>query len=188
MEEVDITSGSRCFFKMARGVCSELHFSFTDDWQIKDNFCHTWVTSNHVSDKGPPFSSSEFESFMKAQGIVHCRVLPYCPSSNWLTENMVKTLKQALNKSAKSDTIETKIAKFLATYRNAPLLVTGRIPAEDDHLELNFHCLSQKVSLTMEKWVDDKSPRMFEVGQMVLLCDLHPAATSKRRLAVTYLS
>ena len=36
----------------------------------------------------------------------------------------------------------------------------------------------------MEERVGDKSPQMFEVGQMVLLRDLRPAATSKWRPAV----
>ena len=79
-----------------------------------------------VSNDGPPFSSSEFESCTKANGITHCRVPLYQPSSNGLAENMVKSLKQALNKASKKDTTETKIAKFLMSYRNTPHPVTGK--------------------------------------------------------------
>lgn len=70
-----------------------------------------------VSDNSPPFSLTEFEKFMKGNGIIHCRVPPYHPSSNGLAENMVKSLKQTLYKANKRDTTETKIAKFLASYR-----------------------------------------------------------------------
>ena len=83
-----------------------------------------------VSDNETPFQSNDFDEFMKANGITHCRVPPYHPSSNGLAEHMVKSLKQALNKANKSDTIEAKIAKFVASYRNTPHSITGRMPAE----------------------------------------------------------
>ena len=50
-----------------------------------------------VSDNGPPFSSTDFEKFVKANGIIYWRVPPYHPSSNGLAKNMVKSLKQALS-------------------------------------------------------------------------------------------
>ena len=118
-----------------------------------------------VSDNGPPFPSSEFDSFMKAHGIIHCRVPPYHPLSNGLAENMVKTLKQALNKSTKSDTMETKIAKFLTSYRNTPHSVMGRTPAEvllgrspRTRLSLIHPCMSQRLSVATEERVGDQSP------------------------------
>ena len=43
---------------------------------------------------------------------------------------MVKSMKQALNKASNSDSIEIKIAKFHAGYRNAPHSITGRTPAQ----------------------------------------------------------
>jgi len=51
-----------------------------------------------VLDNGPPFTSSQFATFMKANGILHKRVPLYHPSSNGLAKNFVKTVKQALNK------------------------------------------------------------------------------------------
>ena len=46
-----------------------------------------------VSDNGPPFTSAQFDAFMKGNGILHKRVPPYHPSSNGLAENFVKTVK-----------------------------------------------------------------------------------------------
>ena len=46
-----------------------------------------------VSDNSPQFTSEEFSSFLKSNGIRHP---PYHPSTNGLAEHFVKTLKQAL--------------------------------------------------------------------------------------------
>ena len=73
-----------------------------------------------VSHNGPSFSSADFKNFMSSNGILHRRVPPYHPSSNGLAENMVRSLKQALNKAHRTDSIESKTAKFLATYRATP--------------------------------------------------------------------
>ena len=83
-----------------------------------------------VSDNGPPFSSAEFKEFMCSNGITHRRVPPYHPSSNGLAENLVKSLEQTLSKALTTDSMETKVAKFLASYRFTPHTVTCRTPAE----------------------------------------------------------
>ena len=83
-----------------------------------------------VLDNWPPFTSVQSEAFMKANGIVHKRVPPYQPSSNGLTENFVWTLKQALDKSDKLLSMESNIAKFLATYYNTPHVTTIRTVTE----------------------------------------------------------
>ena len=143
-----------------------------------------------VSDNGPPFSSTDFEKFVKANGIIHRRVPPYHPSSNGLAENMVKSLKQALSKASTSESIETKIAKFLASYRNTPHSITGRTPAKvllgrspRTRLSLIHPCMSQRMSIAIEERVDNKSPQTFTVGEAVLLRDLRPSAASKWRAA-----
>ena len=107
-----------------------------------------------VSDNGPPFSSEEFRHFMTSNGITHRWSPPYHPSSNRMAENMVKSVKQALNKANKWDTMETTIAKFLAGYRNASHSVNGRTPAEillghapRTRLSLVHPCLSQRMTL-----------------------------------------
>ena len=110
-----------------------------------------------VSDNGPPFSSTEFHQFVSRNVITHRRVPPYHPSSNGLAENMVKIVKQALNKANKEDTIEAKLSKFLASCRNTPHSVTGRTPAEivlgrapRTRLSLVHPCMAQRMSIASE--------------------------------------
>ena len=141
-----------------------------------------------VSDNGPPFQTAEFHSFMIANGIVHCCVPPYHPSSNGLAENMVKTLKQALrkNKFTKNATIETHIARFLTSYRNTRHSTTMRTPEElllnrspRTRLSLVHPCTPQRLEQTVEKQVEDHQPRHFTTNSDVMIRDLRPNATNK---------
>ena len=143
-----------------------------------------------VSDNGPPFSSTEFHHFVSRNGINHRRVPPYHPSSNGLMENIVKTVKQILNKASKGDSIETKILKILASYRNIPHSVTGCTPAEillgrapRTQLSLVHPCMAQRMSIAAEERVGSQSPRTFADGQAVYVRDLRPSASSKRASA-----
>ena len=121
-----------------------------------------------VSDNSPPFTSVQFEAFMKSNGILHKRVPPYHPSSNGLAENFVRTVKQALDKSDKSLSVESRIAKFLATYRNTPHVTTGKTPAElllkrspRTRLSLIHPCVENKMRNSAEDAVGEHQPRMF---------------------------
>jgi len=78
---------------------------------------------------------------MTANGILHRQVPPYHPISNGLAENMVKMVKQALSKAkiTKGATIETHVARFLATYCNTHHATTSWTPASTAHQELVCH-------------------------------------------------
>ena len=80
-----------------------------------------------VSDNGTAFTSVEFETFMKRNGIRHVRCAPYHPSSNGLAERAVQTFKEAMKKT-KGD-IDVRIARFLFQYRITPHATTGQSPA-----------------------------------------------------------
>ena len=108
-------------------------FSSTSTQQTIDKLlyifaCHGLPTTL-VSDNGPPFQSAEFFHFVTTNGILHRRVPPYHPSYNRLTENVVKTVKHALNKA--------KITKDVHTVYTYCLLFLPhiRILSTSQHLE-----------------------------------------------------
>ncbi|KAL5479489.1 hypothetical protein EMCRGX_G023016, partial [Ephydatia muelleri] len=83
-----------------------------------------------VSDNGPQFSSAEFAAFLTSHHILHRTSAPYHPATNGLAENMVKNVKQWLDKQAKGFRFSRALSEFLRTYRNVPHTVTKRTPAE----------------------------------------------------------
>ena len=88
-----------------------------------------------VSDNGPPFMSSEFKQFMDVNGINHRRVPPYHPSSNGAAENLVKSVKRALQKSSSEN-----VGIGTVTGRTPAEILLGRSPRT--RLSLVHPCLS----------------------------------------------
>ena len=71
-----------------------------------------------VSDNGPQFTSAEFESCMKANGVKHIRTSPYHPASNEEAERFVQTFKHSLKTSRNdSGSLDVKLSKFPGTLR-----------------------------------------------------------------------
>ena len=89
------------------------------------------IVEEIVSDNGPQFVSSEFQNFVKTNGIKHIRSAPYHPSSNGEAERAVRTFKTSM-KTMKSEpgTMNQKIARFLLSYRSSPHSTTNVSPAE----------------------------------------------------------
>ena len=86
-----------------------------------------------VSDNGPQFTSTAFQTFMKMNGIVHKLVPPYHPSSNGAAERTVQIVKRALEKIVKDKKVGgllKDISQFLFKYRITPQSTTGKSPAE----------------------------------------------------------
>ena len=81
-----------------------------------------------MSDNGTAFTSEEFQTFMKSNGIRHVRCAPYHPSSNGLAEKAVQTFNKAM-KITMGD-IDDRIARFLFQYRIIPHATTGQSPAQ----------------------------------------------------------
>lgn len=83
-----------------------------------------------VSDNGPPFTSKEFEAFVKTRAIEHIFTAPYHPASNGAAENAVKTLKRVIKKAVfeKKNVMEA-LHTFLLYYRNTEHASTGESPS-----------------------------------------------------------
>ena len=82
-----------------------------------------------VSDNGSVFTSEDFKVFTRRNGIRHVTSAPYHPSSNGLVERAVQIFKQGMKKQDKGS-IETKLARFLLSYRTTPQTTTGETPAQ----------------------------------------------------------
>ncbi|CAK1583678.1 unnamed protein product [Parnassius mnemosyne] len=83
-----------------------------------------------VSDQGPPFTSIEFKSFLKNNGIQQRFSPAYHPASNGAAENAVKLCKRAIKKAYRDDVdIDTALQTFLLSYCNSKQSTTGESPA-----------------------------------------------------------
>ena len=137
-----------------------------------------------VSDNGPQFTSAEFETCMKKNGIKHIRSAPGHPSSNGEAERFVQTFKRGL-KASKHDggSLQLRLDKFLFVYRSTPHATTGVSPAElflKRNLRTRLDLLHPSVQTqvtekqTKQKMYHDRGSRdcQFEQGQTVLVKNL----------------
>ena len=84
-----------------------------------------------VSDNGTSYTSVEFQTFIKRNGIRHVTSAPYHQSSNGLAERAVQTFKEGLKKASSTDSdLQTRLTRFLFQYRITPHSTTGVAPAE----------------------------------------------------------
>ena len=123
-----------------------------------------------VSDNGTAFTSGEFATFTKQNGICHVTSAPYHPASNGLAERAVQTFKEGLKKTRATD-VMTGLARFLFQYRITPHSTTGISPAEllmgrrpRSHLDLMHPRLEPRVlaSQARQKAGHDQHARVRE--------------------------
>ncbi|XP_041961667.1 uncharacterized protein K02A2.6-like [Alosa sapidissima] len=97
--------------------------------KLRQSFSVFGLPKMLVSDNGTCFTSAEFEFFIKQNGIKHVRSAPFHPSSNGLAERAVQTFKEGMKKM-KGDSVQTRLSRFLFSYRITPHATTGLSPAE----------------------------------------------------------
>ena len=97
--------------------------------ELRSLFARFGLPETVVTDNGTCFVSSDFEQFLKINGIRHLTSAPYHPASNGLAERAVQTVKRGLKK-VKDGTMSSRLAKVLLSYRVTPQSTTGLAPAE----------------------------------------------------------
>uniref|UniRef100_A0A3P9MD94 Integrase catalytic domain-containing protein n=1 Tax=Oryzias latipes TaxID=8090 RepID=A0A3P9MD94_ORYLA len=84
-----------------------------------------------VTDNATTFTSAEFKTFVKMNGIHHTTSAPGHPASNGLAERYVQTFKAGMKRLAHTHLcIDDKISFFLLQYRSTPHCTTGQSPAD----------------------------------------------------------
>ena len=135
-----------------------------------------------MSDNETSFTSLEFQQFRQKNGVKLKRSSPYHPATNGLAERAVQTVKAGISKQTMGS-FETKIARFLFTYRNTVHATTGETPAfllfgrkPRAHLDLLQPDFNKHVATKQQeqKRGHDKknSERTFTTGQKVMVRDI----------------
>ncbi|XP_063625248.1 uncharacterized protein K02A2.6-like [Cydia splendana] len=97
---------------------------------LRTLFARFGLPKQVVTDNGPPFSSAEFGSYLRRNGIRHTLVAPYHPASNGAAENAVRTIKRVLKKAViENEKDVTALSRFLFMYRNTEHSTTKKEPA-----------------------------------------------------------
>lgn len=152
--------------------------------KLRHSFSTHGLPETIVSDNGTAFLSSEFQGFMKANGISHVTTAPYHPASNGLAERAVQTVKEYLKKTP-GNTVEVKLARALFSYRITPQSTTGLSLAEMlmgrklrstlDLLQPDLKRKMQKRQLRVKERHDKHAKlRTFERGDLVYVRNFGP--------------
>ena len=114
---------------MARHLPCEVITSQVTTEKLRQSFSIFGLPKMLVSDNGTCFTSAAFENFMRQNGIKHVRSAPFHPSCNGLAERAVQTFKEGMKK-IKDESVQTRLSRFLFSYRITPHGTTGQSPAE----------------------------------------------------------
>ena len=132
----------------------------------------TWGLPQQLhSDNGPQFVSAEFEHFLKSNGVIHTTSAVYHPNSNGQAERFVSTLKHALKTQSDPVSLQTKISRFLLTYRTAVNNSTGELPSVL-MLRRRLRTRLDLVKPAPRNYkLEQRADRIFEIGQAVMIRD-----------------
>ncbi|XP_011859295.1 PREDICTED: uncharacterized protein K02A2.6-like [Vollenhovia emeryi] len=100
--------------------------------EFKRLFSRHGLPRHIVTDNGRQYTSNEFQTFLKNNGIKQSYSPPsqQTQTTNGAAENFVKTFKDKVNKCLKSGkSLEYAVNLFLYDYRSTPHATTGRSPA-----------------------------------------------------------
>ena len=96
-------------------ICNQLEYGIGNDTKLLIAFATHGLPRTIVSDNGPCFTSSEFEQFVKCNGIRHLKTAPYHPASNGLAERVVQTVKNDIRHMVGGD-LESKVVLLICPF------------------------------------------------------------------------
>lgn len=146
---------------------------------LRDCFSRFGLPVVLVSDNGTQFTSQEFQTFIRSNGIKHKTCAPFKPSSNGQAERYVYTLKQSLRAMQNyAGNIRQKVSTFLMQYRKAPNMTTMSSPAMlflnrdiRTRIDLVFPDLVGRVQEKVRKNTYSFQDRLFQEGDKVAIRD-----------------
>ena len=87
--------------------------------EVRKLFAAYGLPQQVVTKNGPQFTSTEFTTFMKSNGVKHIKCPPYHPSSNGAAERLVQTFKRSLKAFVqRGRSIQQGLCDFLLSYRS----------------------------------------------------------------------
>lgn len=99
--------------------------------RLKRLFASYGLPEQSVTDNATTFTSEEFQTFVKQNGILHTTNAPGHPAKNGLAERYVQTFKTGIRKLASTTiNVDDKLSLFLLQYRTMPNCTTGQSPAD----------------------------------------------------------
>ena len=78
-----------CYIKVDRDTHHELNNVDGNSCKLREILAQHGLPEVWISDNGPNFTTEEFETFMRKNGIVQISSDPYHPASNGLAERAV---------------------------------------------------------------------------------------------------
>ena len=159
-------------------VMNSITVSKTID-MLRKIFAQFGVVKQIISDNGKTFTSVEFQTFVRNNGIIHKTSASWHPATQGLVERFVQTSKLVM-KSASADggSLHQKIGSFLLQYRNAVHATTNESPAKlflGRQLRSRLDLIKPNIRDTVEKkqfqsLTEPKRPQ-FNEGEKVMVRD-----------------
>ena len=123
--------------------------------KMREMFAIHGLPATLVSDNGSNFTSSEFEEFMKKNGIRHVKVGSILPSLEWLGRESCTHLQRGFREDGERKCANEVTSRFFLSYRTTPHSTTGVSPAEL-LMRRNLHTHLDRMLPTIADRVKDK--------------------------------